>query len=151
MLSICKAGFIYGGNFQFGKVEECEVDGGRVPPRPCPQRFAGTQRPRGRSSASKRRTGRGFSAHRAKQLPRKAGATFTLRHSLASTKCCGDGCQMRTVRFSYKSEKSTFYIQMSGSRGTFTVTLRNLPQLDLSLNWVLLILILNTVTIHLSN
>lgn len=87
MLSTLKAGFIHGENFQFGKLEECEVNGGRVPitldlpPHPCPQRFAGTQRPRGKSPASQHRTGHRFSAHRAKELPRKAGATFTLRGS----------------------------------------------------------------------
>lgn len=73
------------------------------------------------------------------------------RHSLASTESRGGGGPLRTLRFGCKSEKSTFYIRMSINRGTFTVTLRNLHQQDLSPDWVLLILILNTVTIHSSS
>lgn len=122
------------------------------------ERFAGTQRPAasrlcqstGRVSASQ--CTEPNSSPKGWRTLRPAGQRGAAgRHSLASTESRGGGGPMRTLRFGCKSEKSTFYIRMSINRGTFTVTLRNLHQQDLSPDWVLLILILNTVTIHSSS
>lgn len=122
------------------------------------ERFAGTQRPSGKSLVSEHRTRLGFSVHRAKQLPKR----------LAHPSPCGAARGSRPAQPRQHREpwgwgpdadspvrlqvrESTFYIRMSINRGTFTVTLRNLHQQDLSPDWVLLILILNTVTIHSSS
>lgn len=106
---------------------------------------------RGKTTESKHMKGPGLSVHRAKWLPRKAAAIFTLKAvwvSWPATPCLaqrallpraevGGGHRASTVRLHCKQGKNTLYIWTSRNRPTFMGALRNLYRHSVPLDWVL--------------